>query len=293
MKEDKRLKRKVRNSYAVSTVSISLVLFLLGSVGYLMISAMDAADALKSNITATIELADDLTSEQIDVVRRRIASYELAGEVTFSSKEEKAEDEEFRRMFGVEFEDILDENPLMDSFNVQLSAQSSAQDMLSEFVAHVEQIEGVERVSYPAQLIEKVHSMVETFQVLLFSFGGALLLISLILLYNTVRLAIYSRRYLINTMKLVGATKWFIIRPFVGRGLVCGLWAGAVASLLFGGMIYALVENLPEVFGREQIIRCVIVAVSMVGSGVAISGLFTLFAVNRFVNMKSNKIHIY
>ncbi len=293
MKEDKRLKRKVRNSYAVSTVSISLVLFLLGSVGYLMVSAMDAVHSMRDNISATVELDDDLSSEQVDLIRRRIASYELAGEVTFSSKEQKAEDEAFRTMFGVEFEDILDENPLMDSFNVQLTAQSSNEDMLSEFVAHLDQIEGVERVSYPAQLIEKVHSMVGSFQTLLISFGGALLLVSLILLYNTVRLAIYSRRYLINTMKLVGATKWFIVRPFVGRGLMCGFWAGLLSTALFVGVAYGLMESIPEIFGREQLLRGAVVAGSMVAGGVVISGLFTLFAVNRFVNMKSNKIHIY
>ncbi|MFI3301978.1 MAG: permease-like cell division protein FtsX [Rikenellaceae bacterium] len=293
MREEKRLKRKVRNSYAISTISISLVLFLLGSVGYLMISAMDAANALRENISATVELKKNVGEEQRDVIRRRIAAYPLSGEITFSSKESKAEDEEFKKMFGVEFENILEDNPLMDSFNVQLSAQSSDGDLLHDFVTKVEAIEGVDRVSYPAQLIDKVHSMVGSFQIVLVSFGGVLLLISLILLNNTVRLAIYSRRYLINTMKLVGATKWFIIRPFLWRGLVCGFWAGALATLLFGGAFYALMEGLPEIIAWAQIQRAIVTSGVMICCGVFISGLFTLFAVNSFVNMKSNKINIY
>ncbi len=293
MKDDKRLKRKVRNSYAISTISISLVLFMLGSVGYLMVSAMDAANALRENISATVELSRNVSASQRDDIQRRLATYPLAGEITFSSKSEKAEDEEFRKMFGVEFENILEDNPLMDSFNVQLSAQSSDGELLADFVEHVENIKGVERVSYPAQLIERVHSMVGTFLIILFSFGGGLLFISLILLNNTVRLAIFSRRHLINTMKLVGATKWFIMRPLLWSGLVSGFWAGVVAVMLFGGVTYALMEKLPEVFAWEQIERALIVAGLMVGCGVLISGAFTLLAVNKFVNMKSNKIHIY
>ncbi|MFI3282127.1 MAG: permease-like cell division protein FtsX [Rikenellaceae bacterium] len=293
MKEDKRLKRKVRNSYAISTISISLVLFLLGSVGYLMVSAMDAAHALRENISATVELSRGVNEQQRDDIRRRIVAYPLSGEITFSSKSEKAEDEEFRKMFGVEFENILEDNPLMDSFNVQLSTQASNKDMLQDFVAAVESIEGVSRVSYPAQLIDKVHSMVGTFQTILLCFGGVLLFISLILLSNTVRLAIYSRRYLINTMKLVGATKWFIIRPFMWSGIVCGFWAGVLASILFGGMTYALMESLPELFAWEQIERAAIAMGSMVVCGVLISALFTLLAVNKYVNMTANKIHIY
>lgn len=293
MKDDKRLKRKVRNSYATSTISISLVLFLLGSVSYLMISAMEASQSLRENISATVELRKGLDADKRENIRRRIATYPLSGEISYSSREDKAEDEEFRKMFGVEFENILDENPLMDSFNVQLLTQSSDLDLLQEFATNIEAIDGVDRVSFPAQLIESVHSMVGVFQTILLAFGGALLLISLILLNNTVRLAIYSKRYLINTMKLVGATKWFIIRPLLWRGVVCGFWAGVVAAMLFCGVTYGLMEGLPELFAWDQIQRVGMIAGAMIGSGVLISGFFTLFAVNKFVNMTSNKIHIY
>ncbi len=293
MKDDKRLKRKVRNSYAVSTLSIALVLFLLGSVGYLIATALDASRSLSEEISATVELKRDIDTEMRDKIRQKIAANPISGEITFSSKEDKIADEEFRKMFGVEFESVLIENPLMDSFDVKLSSQAGDSEMLKIFMAEIQSIEGVDRVSYPAQLIETVHDMLRKFQLVVFIFGGALLLISLILLNNTIRLAIYSRRYLINTMKLVGATKWFIIAPFLGRGLLCGLWAGLLASLLFGGAFYALTESIPELFSMAELYRAGVVAGSMTVCGVTISGLFTLFAVNKFVNMKSNKIHIY
>ncbi|MFI3277292.1 MAG: permease-like cell division protein FtsX [Rikenellaceae bacterium] len=293
MGEEQRLKRKVRNSYAISTLSIALVLFLLGSVGYLITTALDVSHSLREEITATVEIKRGVGEQQMQALREQVAAHPLSLEVSFSSADEKAEDSEFRKMFGVEFEDVLGENPLMDSFEIKLSAQAHDTELMAEFMNYMQELEGVDRVSYPAQLVEQIHSMVGRFQVLLLIFGGALLLISLILLNSSIRLAIYSRRYLINTMKLVGATKWFIIKPFLGRSVVCGLWAGVIASMLFGVAYYMLQEGIPELFSNDELLRAGVVVATMVVVGVAISGLFTLLAVNRFVNMKSNKIQLY
>ena len=206
MKDDKRLKRKVRNSYIVSTVSIALVLFLLGSVGYLMAAAMKVADTLRESIAVTVELQNGISDEQRTTIENRLNAEDLVATIAFSSKQEKAEDAEFRKMFGAEFEEILQENPLLDSFELTLSAASEDKELLDDFIAAVERIPGVDRVSYPAQVAERLHATVNKIRLVLILFGGALLVISLILLGNTIRLAIFSKRYIINTMKLVGAT---------------------------------------------------------------------------------------
>ena len=124
MKDDKRLKRKVRNSYIVSTVSITLVLFLLGSVGYLMVAAMKVADTLQESIAVTVELENGLSDEQKDAVNRQLTAEDLVATIAYVGKEEKIEDAEFRKMFASEFEEILDENPLLDSFELTLTAAS-------------------------------------------------------------------------------------------------------------------------------------------------------------------------
>ncbi len=293
MRQNKTLKRKVRNSYLISTMSVSLVLFLLGSVGYLMVTALDVANSLRESITATVEIYSNLSDSQIESIRERIAKYPIAGEVRFSSKQEKIEDDEFRKMFGLEFENILDENPLMDSFEVTLSAAAEDTTKLEAFATQMGEIEGVSRVSYPAVLIKQVHSTVNMFQIGLALFGGALLFISLVLLNNTIRLAIFSRRSLINTMKLVGATKWFIVRPFLWSGVVSGFWAGVVASLMLGGVVYAVQQTLVGMLSLEQLRSAGYIMGAMVAGGVLISTLFTWISVSRFVNMKSNKIHLY
>ena len=268
MKDDKRLKRKVRNSYIVSTVSITLVLFLLGSVGYLMVAALKVADTLQESIAVTVELKNGLSEAQKETISKRLTAEEMVATIAYSAKEEKAEEEEFRKMFGSSFEEILPENPLLDSFELTLTSASSDKELLDSFIAAAGRIEGVDRVSYPALMAERLHATVNKIRLVLLLFGGALLVISLILLSNTIRLAIFSKRYLINTMKLVGATKWFIMRPFLGSSLTQGILAGTAASALFGLAVYGLNEAVPELMTIAEAGKIAIILGSMIAGGI-------------------------
>ena len=285
MKDDKRLKRKVRNSY--------IVLFLLGSVGYLMTAALKVAHSLQESITVTVELNSEISDNRRAEIEKQLAEEIIVSSIRFSSRTEKAEDEEFRKMFGAEFEEVLPENPLLDSFELTLSAASEDQELLDDFITAVERIPGIEHVSYPARMAQRLHATVNKIRLVLILFGGALLVISLILLSNTIRLAIFSKRYLINTMKLVGATKWFIMKPFLGSSITQGIIAGVAAAMLFCLAVYGLNEAVPELMTFAEIRKITIILGAMIGGGVVISGLFTFAALNKFVNMKSNKIYLY
>lgn len=293
MKDDKRLKRKVRNSYIVSTVSITLVLFLLGSVGYLMTAAMKVAATLQQSVSVSVELNKELTDEQRLAIERELEAEEIVATVTFVSKQEKIDDQEFRKIFGDSFEEILEENPLGDSYELTLTQASADKELLDSFIRAVERIDGVERVSYPAMMVERLHATVGKIRLVLLLFGGALLFVSLILLNNTIRLAIFSKRYLINTMKLVGATKWFIMRPFLGNSITQGILSGIAASALFALAVYGLNEAVPELTTLAEFGKIAVIIGAMILGGVIISGIFTLVALNKFVNMKSNKIYLY
>lgn len=293
MKDDKRLKRKVRNSYIVSNISIALVLFLLGSVGYLMTAAMQVARTLQESVTVTVELRNGADGKQKESLRKRFEANELVSHVEYSSKDDKLNDTDFRQMFEQEFEAILEENPLLDSFELTLSADSADPDKLETFIAQIAELDGVDRVSYPAQTVERLHATIAKIRLVLLLFGGALLVISLILLNNTIRLAIFSKRYLINTMKLVGATKWFIMRPFLGSSITQGILSGIIASALFLTAVYGLNEAVPELMSLAETMKIGIIVGGMVLGGILISLCFTFFAVNKFVNMKSNKIYLY
>lgn len=293
MKDDKRLKRKVRNSYIVSMVSMALVLFLLGSVGYLMMAAERVASSLKNSIVVMVELKNGLSEVEREAIGKLIEEDDLTASLRFVSREEKTADEEFRKVFESSFEEVLDENPLLDSFEVTLTAGSEERDEVDRFLTMVEQIDGVDRATFPALMAEQLHRTVGKIRFVMLLFGGALLLISLILLNNTIRLAIFSKRYLINTMKLVGATKWFIMRPFLSSAISQGVMSGLLAALLFAAAVYGLSEAVPELTTLAEWQHVGIMLGLLVAVGILLSLLFTAVAINKFVNMKSNKIYLY
>ena len=291
MHNDKRIRRKVRRSYVVSTISISLVLFLLGSVGYMLYAALTTAHTLRESVTLSAELDNAVGADERNKIEQELLSIEGVTGVKYEAKEDKINDEEFRRMFASEIEHILEENPLRNSFEVAIAAADRA---TTDGVADkISSIDGVVYVAYPASTIERLHSTITKITIVLAVFGGALFAISLILLNNTIRLAIFSRRYLINTLKLVGATKGYIMRPFLATAAKQGVWAGLAASVLFCAALFGLSGALPEIMAASEITKVAIVVGSMIVVGVTISLLFTSFAVNKFVNMKSNKIYLY
>ena len=291
MRDDKRLKRKVRRSYIVSTVSISLVLFLLGSVGYMLAAAMNATRALRDGVTLSIELDNSVDEARRAELADELAAIEGVTRIEYIDRQEKIDDADFRRMFAAEIDEILDDNPLRSSFEVAVeAADRTATDAL---VDRFSAMRGVVYVAYPAAMIQRLHATISKITIVLAAFGGALLVISLILLNNTIRLAIFSRRYLINTLKLVGATKGYIMRPFLATAAKQGIWAGVVAGLLFGASAAALSGAMPEIVSTSELVKIGATAGAMILCGLIISLLFTAFAVNKFVNMKSNKIFLY
>lgn len=292
--KDRRIQRKVRHSYIISTVSIALVLFMLGVVSYVTLSALSAAHDLRGSVVVSVELGHDVDKEARQQVLESIEATGVCDDVEFLDRESKFSDEEFRRQFEVDLDMLLGENPLRDSYEVTLDEGCASREQVEAFVREVELIEGVEYVAVPpVDIIESMHATLRYVSLGLLVFFGVLFIISMLLLNNTIRLAIYSKRYLINTMKLVGATKWYIMRPLLGSALKQGLVAGIVAALMICGVVYGAesytIEGLRMLDYREVgIIVGVVVAI-----GVVITLLFSIFAVNKFVNMKSSHIHLY
>ena len=291
MRDDKRLKRKVRRSYVVSTISISMVLFLLGSVGYMLTAALTTAHTLRSSITLSAELDNSIGETQRKNIESEITNIEGVTHIEYLTKEEKIDDAEFRRMFASEIESILEENPLRNSYEVTVATRNKAET--DNIVDKLSAVSGVIYVAYPASTIEQLHSSLTKITIILIAFGGALFIISIILLNNTIRLAIFSRRYLINTLKLVVATKSYIKRPFLATAAKQGVWAGIIASAMFSAALAGLSGAMPEIVSTSELIKIGIIIGAMILSGLIISLLFTTFAVGKFVNMKSNKIYLY
>lgn len=291
--QKRNISRRVRFSYATSTISITLVLFLLGSIGFIIANLFSTTKRMRESVTMIVELKDNLSVAERDSVAVRLAESDMVASLKFVSKEEKVADEEFRQVFNVNIEGVLGENPLPDSYDVTLSALSSDRAQLEAFAEEARKIEGVDFVTYPQGFIDELHSTLDVLQLIMVIFGGALLIVAVVLLNNTIRLAVYSQREMINTLKAVGATKWFIMQPFVGRSAFQGLLAGLLAALLLVGSLFALDHFIAGLSILPKWEHLAILAATIIGAGVSIAVICTLPVVNRFINMKSNKIYLY
>ena len=255
---------------------------------------MNAAEALRERVVISVELADSLTKsdkrELLNMLRERS---EIAN-IDYLTKDEKINDDEFRRQFEQDIFEVLDENPLRDSFELTLAKECVDVDVVDGLVFEFEHLAGVEYISVPPiEVVDAMHATLSTVIIALIVFLGVLLIITLLLLNNTIRLAIYAKRYLINTMKLVGATKWYIMRPFLASALWQGLWAGLVAGVMVIGVVYGTQSVMPVSIEVLNYVEAAVIIGGLVVLGIIITILFSAAAVNKFVNMKTNKIHLY
>lgn len=287
----KSLKRKVRNSYIISTISIALVLFLLGSVGYLIFNAVMTTNMMKENFTIYLMLDNNISTERTTEIGRKLGENEAVKQVDFVTKEVAAAN--FKQQIGSDFVEFLEFNPLPDSYEIKLHSKFSEKDFVRDFDKELAAWDGVNEVVYQKTVIEQISTNINKFNLVLALFGGALLVIALILLNNTIRLTIYSKRYLINTMKLVGASRWFIEKPFLWRSLLHGIYAWLIAGAMFLALVAGLGEGLPEMTFLSESMPVYVTLSGMLLLGILISTLFTLFAVNKFVKMNTTKINLY
>ena len=292
--KDKRMGRKVMRSYVISTISVALVLFMVGVVSYVSLSAISAARKLRESVVVSVEVRDDISADSRRALEMMFEDRTVCAGAQFLSKDEKIADEAFRSQFAVDLDLLLGENPLLDSYEVALHADYSNREGVEMVADILRSMEGVEYVSVPpVEVVESMHKTISQVSVALLVFMLVLLLISMLLLSNTIRLVVYSKRYLINTMKLVGATKWYIMRPFLGSAIGQGFVAGALAAAMMVGVVYSAEShaiNGIEMLGRGDVATIIGVIVVL---GVVVTVLFSAMAVNKFVNMRSNKIYLY
>ena len=291
MSSGKELRRKVRGSYAISTVSIALVLFLVASVGYIIWNLSKATDNIKERMTLYVMMEPTAADAVVSEVGAKLLTTEGVREAKFISKSDAAAD--FRNFAGGNFEEFLDYNPLPASYEVRLAASESPKELVAKIESVVKEWAGVDEVIYQQGMVESMDANLGRFKLLLVVFGAVLLLISLILLKNTIRMSVFSRREIIATMKLVGATKNFIKRPFIASSFWMGLAASALASAMFWAMLVALSEGVPYLVlisgGRVM----AMMFGGIVVGGIVISMLFTSLTLGRFIRMNSAKVHIY
>ncbi|MFO8234504.1 MAG: permease-like cell division protein FtsX [Bacteroidales bacterium] len=288
-KEAKITKRRLRSSFLTSVVTVSLVLFLLGVLGLLVFNAKILSDYVKENIGFSIILKEGVKEVEIKRLQKVLDASEYVKSTEYITKEEAAE--ELKQELGEDFIDFLGYNPLLASIDVHLNAQYANPDSLEIIKNDLKKYDHIKEVFYQKSLVQLVNQNIQKIGLFIIAFSGFLFLVAIALINNTIRLSIYSKRFIINTMQLVGATRRFIRRPFIFRGIMQGVYASIVAMLMLSGVIYFFQHEFDNIITLQdvEVIAPLYGAVLLVG--MLISWLSTFFAVNKYLYIKIDKLY--
>jgi cell division transport system permease protein len=282
-------KRKLRSSYATTIISISLVLFLLGNIGFLFLNANRLSVYVKENLGFTVLIKDNAREAEVMRLQKILSAAPYVRVAEYVNKEQAAE--ALKDELGEDFIDFLGYNPLLASIEVKLSAQWANPDSMARIEAQVMSFPQVKEVYYQKNLLDAITENVKRITIVLALFSILLLMISIALINNTIRLSVYSRRFLIKTMQLVGATRGFIRKPFLMKSIIHGLAGAAIAIILLTALIYGLSSELDGIIGFSNPLQIGILFLFVIILGMMITLISTVFAVNKYLRLKSDQLY--
>jgi cell division transport system permease protein len=293
----KHIKKKKLGNYPHLMVvfSISLALFVIGLFGMLLIHASELSDKVKESIEMQVYLSHNLTDTQIAGLQKTFEAKDYVAtkndtvQVRFISKEEGAK--AFLDETGEDFMEFLGDNPLRDAYVIRINATHSSSPELKSIKLDLEEIDGVHEVQYVESLIESINSNIQKVSLILLGFAIILVLVVIILINNTVKLALYSQRFLIRSMQLVGATSFFIQRPFLNRAA----WQGIVSGIIASVMIFALTQYAYHEVTELQLLRNDEQTYFLMGAliviGLIIGFLSSYRAVKKYLRMSLDELY--
>lgn len=282
-------RRSLFNMYFTTTISISLVLFLVGLECVVLMSAHELVRHVRENVVLTVVLSDMASQEDVARLANLMQVAPYANGSDYISREEALQ--EHIDNLGEDPQKFLGYNPLTDAFEVNLHAEYAQIDSIHVIEQSLLALPYVDKVIYQADIVKQLDSNLQEASLILLAIALALLVIALVLISNTIQLQVYSKRFLINTMRLVGATPWVIKWPFIRRNMLMGIEAACVALLMLAATYYYFVNRLGiRLFAlTEQNIAIIIVAVVFVGW--FITFFASLAATNRYIRMKTSKMY--
>jgi len=286
---DKYQKRRLISSYFSVVLSIGLVLFLLGLLGLLVLNAKKVADHFKEQVTVTVFLKDSAKDVEIKQLEKSLAMADYVKSTAFISKEQAAEF--MKAESGEDFMDFLGNNPLKNSIDVNLKADFVTSEKLQIIADEALAKNFVEEVSYDNVLVNLMNDNVKkiSFWVLLLS--ALFTLIAVLLINSSIRLAVYSKRFTIKTMQMVGATKRFIRKPFILRSVKLGVIGAVIALIGMALVLYFIDKTFPELELLSKPILIIALFIFVFLLGIFITWISTFFATQRFLNLNTDKLY--
>lgn len=286
--QPQKLKKRIFKSYLTSTISISMVLFLIGMLGVVLLNAERLGKYVKENIGFTLVLNDDVQEKDIADLLKSLKSTEFVKAAEYVDKETAAE--RLKKDLGEDFTGFLGYNPLLASVDVKLLAEYATPEKLVVLENKFMEYPQVKEVSYQHDMVSIINENVQKIGFILIFFSALLLLIFIALINNTIRISIYSQRFIINTMLLVGATDRFIRAPFVKRSVWYGIIGALVANILLFVLMLSYAQELTGIINTDDLKIFGLVFISVLFLGVLISWSSTYLAVNKFIRLKFDEL---
>jgi len=287
--EDKYYNRKIRTSHFSTVVSITLVLFMLGLLGLLILHAKKLSDYAKENIGFSIMIKEGVKEAGILALLKKLDTEEFVKSTEYIPKEKAAN--QLKKELGEDFIGFLGYNPLLPTIDLRLKAEYADLKNVSRIEKVLLTNPEVKEVFYQKDLLEMVNQNLERISLIILSFSALLMIIAIALINNTIRLSVYSRRFIIRTMQLVGATRRFIRRPFIRNGIIDGLISAIVAIGLLMVVMYFVFQEIPELIQMVDLLLYMILIVTILVLGILISWFSTWLSVRRYLRMKTDELY--
>lgn len=286
---DKYQKRRLITSYVSVTVSISLVLLLMGLLGLLVFNASKLANHFKEKIAISIYLKEDASQTEIQSLQRKFSMSPYVKTSEFISKDEAAI--KYSVDIGENFVEFLGYNPLKDAVDISLKAQYVNQNAIERIVNDLQESLVVEEVSYDKPLIQLIDQNIQNASFWLLISSICFTIISVLLINSSIRLSIYSKRFIIKTMQMVGATKSFIQKPFIWTNIKLGIYGATISSVILILLLNTIDLNFPEIDIFGDVFGLSVLFISLYGLGILISYLSTQSATQRFLNLRTDRLY--
>jgi cell division transport system permease protein len=287
--EEKYTRRRYKSSVVTTIVSITLVLTMLGLLALTIFHAKKLSDYVKENIGFRVYLKEDAAEEDIIVLQQRLDGSTFVKTSRYISPDEAAR--ELTAELGEDFIDFLGYNPLPPSIDLRIKAGYANVDSLEVIENLLMNEIVVKEVFYQKSLVQMINKNISRISFVLLGFSGLLLLIAMALINNTIRLSVYSHRFIIRTMKLVGATRGFIGRPFIVRGVLQGLYSAILAVILLATILYFLMKQIPELVNLYDLYLYLAVFGLVIVTGMFLTWISTFFAVRKYIKMKEDELY--
>lgn len=287
--EDKIYKKRLQSSYVTTVVSISLVLFMLGLLGLIILHAKKLSDYVKENLGFSIIMKDGVKEAGIIRLQKILDATEYVKSTEYITKEAAAK--EFEKELGEDFTQFLGYNPLLPTIEVRFKAEYANNDSLAIIKEKILANPNVKEVFYQESLVDVVNKNVRKISAIVLGFSLLLLVIAIALINNTIRLSVYSKRFIIRSMQLVGATRRFISRPFIVLGIIHGIIGSCLAIALLIGVIYLSKREFPELIQMKDIDLFLSLFGMVILSGILISWLSNFFAVRKYIRIKTDYLY--